>query len=148
MVSSTGMTWPMNCWVASLYWRQNSMMFTPCWPRAVPTGGAGVAWPALIWSFTTARIFLRRLGAGAGLDTSSSPPAVLAAPLGGSLPRRLCRLRLRHLVEGQLDRGLPVEDVDEHLQLGLLDVDLVDGALEVGERAGDDPHHVALLPLQ
>src|SRR5262245_28964386 len=32
--------------VAALYALQNSMMFTPCWPSAGPTGGAGVAWPA------------------------------------------------------------------------------------------------------
>jgi len=31
-----------------------SMMFTPCGPSAVPTGGAGVALPAGIWSFTIA----------------------------------------------------------------------------------------------
>ena len=31
-----------------------SMMFTPCGPSAVPTGGAGVAFPAGIWSFTIA----------------------------------------------------------------------------------------------
>jgi hypothetical protein len=27
---------------------------TPCWPSAGPTGGAGVAAPALIWSLMTA----------------------------------------------------------------------------------------------
>jgi len=31
-----------------------SMMLTPCGPSAVPTGGAGVALPAGIWSFTIA----------------------------------------------------------------------------------------------
>src|ERR1700685_2467012 len=31
---------------------QNSMMLTPCGPRAVPTGGAGVAFPAGICNFT------------------------------------------------------------------------------------------------
>jgi hypothetical protein len=31
---------------------QNSMMLTPCGPSAVPTGGAGVALPAGICSFT------------------------------------------------------------------------------------------------
>jgi hypothetical protein len=29
-------------------------MLTPCWPSAGPTGGAGVAAPALIWSLMTA----------------------------------------------------------------------------------------------
>jgi hypothetical protein len=33
------------------------MMLTPCGPSAVPTGGAGVAFPAAIWSFTIACTF-------------------------------------------------------------------------------------------
>src|SRR5881227_3441691 len=36
--------------VAALYALTNSMMLTPCWPRAGPTGGAGVAAPAWICS--------------------------------------------------------------------------------------------------
>src|SRR5438552_2388309 len=118
MVSSTGMTWPVWAWVASLYCRQNSMMFTPCWPRAVPTGGAGVAIPALIWSFTTAWIFLRLLGAGAGLDTSSSPPAVHAASQGEAS---------RHVpgvvVVDHLDQEVAGEDLAlNHLALAGLDL--------------------------
>src|SRR5918999_1952854 len=120
------MTWPIWAWVASLYALQNSMTFTPCWPRAVPTGGAGVAWPARSWSFTTARTFFLRLPAG--------------------IPRP--RLDLGHLVEAQLDRGLPVEDVDHHSELGLVHVYVADRSVEVGERAGDDPDHVTLLELE
>ena len=37
---------------------QKSMMFSPWGPSAVPTGGAGVAFPAAIWSFTIACNFL------------------------------------------------------------------------------------------
>src|SRR3712207_3372450 len=51
---STGMTLPRCDSVAALYALQNSMMLTPCWPSAGPTGGAGVAAPALIWSLMTA----------------------------------------------------------------------------------------------
>src|SRR5512139_547238 len=36
---------------------QNSMMLTPCWPSAGPTGGEGLAFPAGIWSFTIACTF-------------------------------------------------------------------------------------------
>src|SRR5262245_31007578 len=36
---------------------QKSMMLTPCWPRAGPTGGAGVALPAGMCSFTYPVIF-------------------------------------------------------------------------------------------
>src|SRR3954451_955346 len=53
-VISTGMTLPRCASVAALYALQNSMMLTPCWPSAGPTGGAGVAAPALIWSLMTA----------------------------------------------------------------------------------------------
>src|SRR6185436_11734281 len=128
------MTCPMYCWVCSLYCRQNSMMFTPCWPSAVPTGGAGVAWPARIWSLTTAStFFFAILG---HLLRYERPPG---------LPHAGWFLDLRHLVEGELDRRLPVEDVHEHLQLALVQVDLADRAVEVGERSRDDPHHVVLL---
>ncbi len=43
--------------VAALYCFTKSMVWTPCGPRAVPTGGAGVAPPAGSWILTTARIF-------------------------------------------------------------------------------------------
>src|SRR6187402_1138572 len=36
---------------------QNSMMFTPCGPSAVPTGGAGVAAPAFSATLTRAATF-------------------------------------------------------------------------------------------
>src|ERR1700730_14173908 len=40
---------------------QNSMMLTPCWPRAGPTGGDGLAFPAVICSFTIAWTFFAML---------------------------------------------------------------------------------------
>src|SRR5688572_24095209 len=36
---------------------QNSMILTPCWPSAGPTGGEGLALPAVICSFTIAWTF-------------------------------------------------------------------------------------------
>ena len=45
IVISTGMTLPRWFSVAALYCLQNSGVETPCGPRAVPTGGAGVAAP-------------------------------------------------------------------------------------------------------
>src|SRR5215469_17285187 len=42
--------------VRSLYSLQNAIMLTPCGPRAVPIGGAGLAFPAGICSLTTALI--------------------------------------------------------------------------------------------
>src|SRR5829696_5396746 len=57
MVISTGMTLPRMDSVWALYALQNSMMFTPCGPSAVPTGGAGVAAPACSCTLTSAAIF-------------------------------------------------------------------------------------------
>src|SRR3989304_5101097 len=54
---STGMMLPDCEDVRSLYSLQKAMMLAPCWPRAGPTGGAGVAFPASSWSLMTARIF-------------------------------------------------------------------------------------------
>src|SRR3954466_5169980 len=107
------MTWPAEDCVASLYCRQKSMMFTPCCPSAVPTGGAGVAAPALICSLTTAMTFF--FGAMPVHLLRSQRPGRTGLPL-----------YLRDLVEAELDRGLPVEDVHEDLQLALVHVDLVD----------------------
>src|SRR5262252_1348979 len=101
------------------------MMLMPCGPSAVPTGGAGVACPAGIWILTTAanRFF------------------ATVAPLP-------CRLQLRDLAELELDRGLAPEDVDQHLELRTVDVDLADRAVEVGEGPGDDPHLLPDLELE
>src|ERR1700760_4120445 len=57
MVISTGITLPRCVSVAALYCLTKSMMLTPCGPSAVPTGGAGVAAPALSWTLTTAETF-------------------------------------------------------------------------------------------
>src|SRR5258708_1761906 len=59
IVITTGMINP--SWslaeVLALNALQNSIMLTPCGPSAVPTGGAGVAFPAGICSLTCAVIF-------------------------------------------------------------------------------------------
>src|SRR6187431_1927994 len=51
------MTFPRMDSVWALYALQKSMMLTPCGPRAVPTGGAGVAEPACSCTLTSAAIF-------------------------------------------------------------------------------------------
>ena len=45
-VITTGVRIPSPFAVRALKFLQKSMMFTPCWPSAGPTGGAGVALPA------------------------------------------------------------------------------------------------------
>ena len=115
--------------VAALYCLQNSIVCTPCGPSAVPTGGAGVAAPAGSWILTMAVTRRRAM-------------ACRAFSLFLSL------LELGDLAELELDRGLPAEDVDEHLQLQLVLVDLGDLAGEVRERPFLDPDGLADLVLE
>src|SRR4051794_6743091 len=70
--------------VAALYALQNSMMLTPCWPSAGPTGGAGVAAPALIWSLTIAESF-RFLGGISDFLVGVPCAADLPAAGGGQI---------------------------------------------------------------
>jgi hypothetical protein len=56
-VTTTGMIRPFCEAVFALKFLQKSMMLTPCCPSAGPTGGAGVASPAGICSFTYPVIF-------------------------------------------------------------------------------------------
>src|ERR687883_188746 len=57
MITGIGMPGSIFC-VAALNCLQNSMMFTPCWPSAGPTGGDGFAFAAGICSLTYACTFL------------------------------------------------------------------------------------------
>src|SRR3712207_4560078 len=110
------------------------MMLTPCWPSAGPTGGAGVAAPALIWSLMTA--VNRFLGGMTSFFVTGWNGPVAGSPrerTSGGGRRGPCS-DLRDLGEGQLDRRLAAEDGDQHLQLLLLGVDLVDRGRERRER--------------
>src|SRR5712671_4067338 len=117
-----GITWPALSAVRSLYDFVNSTMLMPCGPRAVPTGGAGVALPAGSWRVRTMRIFLATVGTN---------------PFWSFL-------ELLDLQEVQLDRRLAAEDAHEDLDLVPLRVDLVDRADELGERPIGDPDALAL----
>src|SRR4029453_1858769 len=80
---------------------QNSMMFTPCWPSAGPTGGDGVAAPAGHCSFSTATSFWAPLSPLAG--PRGRPRA--ASPSDG-------RSGLLHVGVIEHDRGGPAEHLD------------------------------------
>src|SRR5437773_1176178 len=108
-VISTGVMRPFWSAVCALNALQNSMMLTPCWPSAGPTGGAGLAWPPGIWSLMSVRTFFA-----------------------------ITSVQFLDLVERELDRHLSFEDVDQHLELLLVRVDVDDLAVEVGERARCD----------
>ena len=68
-----------NCWVASLYCRQKSMMFTPCWPSAVPTGRRGRGLAGLDLQLDDGA----RPSCVVAASGASPPPAV---PAAGSRP--------------------------------------------------------------
>src|SRR3954447_9194239 len=137
--------------VAALYALQNSMMLTPCWPSAGPTGGAGVAAPALIWSLMTAvNRFLGGMTSSffltgtswAGLEGLGAGAAPRGAWGGGTEV-----LQLGDLGERELDRRLPAEDRDKDLQLLLLGVDLVDRRGQGRERPVHDRDRLADLEV-
>src|SRR5262245_19607804 len=100
------------------------MMLTPCWPSAGPTGGAGVAWPAWICSLITAAIFF----------------------FGGM--RILPGLVLLNLLERELNRRLPPEDLDQALDLLRVGVDLVDRRLQCREWPIDDGDRVTHFEVE
>ena len=62
IVTSTGMIVPAWASVAALYCFTKSMIAMPWGPSAVPTGGAGVAFPAGIWILTTAATCFLAIG--------------------------------------------------------------------------------------
>src|SRR3954453_18304887 len=114
-VITTGTVVPASFWVWALNALTNSMMFTPCWPRAGPTGGAGDAAPPTACSLIVVRTFF-----------------AIAWTLD-----------LLDLVEPDLDRRLAAEDRDEHLEAGGVLVYLRDLPREVRQRARDDLDRLA-----
>src|SRR5215203_888047 len=119
-VISTGTIWPIWSRVASLNCRTNSPMFTCAWPRAGPTGGAGLACPPVICNFN--------------LRATRRPRP---------LPMKILSLELSYLVEGELHWRLAPEDGDQHLQPRLVHVDIRDRTREVRERS---PYNLDRLP--
>src|SRR4029079_8776001 len=105
IVTTAGTTVPVRGAVRSLYSLMNCPMLMPCGPSAVPTGGAAVALPAWIWTLTVALTFFATL-----------------------------LHQLFDLQEVELHRCLTAEDRHENLDLVALGVDLVDHAVQVGER--------------
>src|SRR5712691_6824479 len=97
---------------------QKSMMLTPCGPSAVPTGGAGVAFPAGSCSRTTA---LTRFA------------IVFQTPQNGWLD-------FLDLEEIQYDWCLTTEKGNKHGNLIAVHIDIADRANKISEWAIDDTH--------
>src|SRR3989442_2184718 len=116
MVTTTGRISPSCEPVWALNPLQNSMMFTPCWPSAGPTGGDGFALPAGICSFTIAWTFFA---------TRRSPRR---------RPASRSRSQPLHLVVLELHGRRPAEHGDDDLHASALGADVLHHALEVDER--------------
>src|SRR4029078_3507807 len=121
-VISTGMIRPFSWAVWALNAFVNSTILTPCWPSAGPTGGAGFACPPGICSLMSVRTFFA-IGVRAGRCPSSY---LSCAYVVGARS-----VDLLDLVEAELDRDLALEDVDQHLELLGVGVDVDDLAVEV-----------------
>src|ERR1700676_1599961 len=119
------MTLPRCDSVAALYALQNSMMLTPCWPSAGPTGGAGLACPAWICRLISPTTFFFFWGM-----------------------RCWCSfLDLGDLVEGQFDRCFAAEDGHQHLEFLLFGVDLADRGGQRRKRSVHDRDRLADLEV-
>src|SRR5690606_10389937 len=123
---STGMIKPGWPCVLALNCLQNSMMLTPCWPSAGPTGGAGFAAPAGTWSLMKPTTFFAICAFHRGRGRRSPPRGWTAAAA------RSVSLELRVV---QLHRGRPAAEADLDLHLALVVVDLLGRAAEIGGRA-------------
>src|SRR5699024_565774 len=92
------------------------MLLTPCGPSAVPTGGAGVAEPACRATLTRAATFF--LGGMDFVLARSGTDQDLPGRSTASCRRTGDGFRsdLLDLGEGQVDRGLAAQDLDQGLE--------------------------------
>src|SRR5439155_25635368 len=107
----------------------NWPMFTPCWPSAGPTGGAGVAWPPGHWSLIFAVISF----------------AISVRPFRRS--RHRCQLDALHLPVFQFHRRGATEDLHHDTNQPLALQHLVHTAFEILERAFLNLNRLALLKI-
>src|SRR5271155_152600 len=132
--------------VSALNALQNSMMLRPRWPNAGPIGGDGLALPAGTCSLIIPTIFLAMLFPQPPRRRPGSIPPSLRPLTHGSRLAPGCSRRLRRrsplldLRILELDRGRPAKDRHRDLDPRLLFVDLLDDAVERGERPVGDPH--------
>src|ERR1700739_957241 len=123
MVTSTGKIIPSGSFcVLALNCLQKSMMFTPCGPSAVPTGGAGVALPAgscnlmVVCTFFGGMFPLPQNFHG-GVNTP------LQKPLGSA--------QLFHAGKIEFNRRGAPENRDRNLEPAVVVVDFLDRAVEI-----------------
>src|SRR5437867_1184343 len=108
---TTGITMPASLLVAALNSLQNAMILTPCWPRAGPTGGAGLACPAGICSLMIPVTFF-------AIKTCLST-------------RGLCLLDLPVF---EFNRRVAAKNIHRHLQFSPVGLNFLDHTTEIEER--------------
>src|SRR2546427_7702 len=118
---------------------------------------SGIALPAAIWSFTTACIFFAMCGGYLFLLCGGAPPPPSVAArltLAAVIPTTIRSVNdsvsvsvsdLLNLKKIKFHGRGAAEDRHHHLQRVLVEVHLVDHAVEAGERPFVDPHLLALL---
>src|SRR5438045_615595 len=111
--------------VAALNSLQNAMMFTPRGPRAVPTGGAGLACPAGICSLIWATISLAILERVCSRDLGADGSAAFDLPVF------------------QFHRRGATENSDRNAQLATFGIDFFNDTGLISERAVGDLHGFA-----
>src|SRR5450631_333227 len=140
--------------VAALNCLQNSMMLTPCCPSARPMGGAGLALPAGIWSFTCPVTFFMTACDLQVVRTDGIEPSSHRLLHPRVHPGEWVRHRaqptslgtgLLHLHEVQFHGSGATKNRDQHLHPALVRIHLFHRPVEVAERTVDDPHRVAIL---
>src|SRR5437879_1392477 len=128
------MTMPASSLVAALNSLQKAMMLTPCWPRAGPTGGAGLAAPAGICNLICPVIFfaiVREWNVGMMEKCNDGQSALAQYSI---IPSFLfIFLAFFHLPVFQFDRGIPAENIDRYLEFAPLRLDFLDNAAEIEE---------------
>src|SRR5215831_2401850 len=111
---TTGTVMPRMSLVRSLNCDTNWPMFTPCWPRAGPTGGAGVACPPVtckrIWAVTCRAMSLLSSHRPAGHARARPPKKSQPTTNGGGDP--FCLLRRRGRLPHRLRRNLLLYALD------------------------------------
>src|SRR5437016_2223466 len=138
---TTGMINPSSsfCDVRALNCLQNSMMLTCACPSAGPTGGAGVALPAAIWSFTEPVAFFAMMPFRLYFCVETG----LAPAHTRLYPEFLCHLL--YLPELQLHRSRTAEDRDHDFHSLAVFVDFIHHARKRRERAFADAYGFVLL---
>src|SRR5713101_7597548 len=144
---TTGMVSPARsgALVRALNCLQNSMMLTWAWPSAGPTGGAGVALPAAIWSFTEPVAFF------AMMPFRLHSCVETGLPVSAAETRQAASLQslrhLLHLPKLQLHRGRAPEDRDHDFHSFAIFIDFIHHARKRRERTFANTHSFVLLEL-